>query len=126
MSPRIAVTVEVRTPNSTSNTVIDISGMKSADKGGSDLEIEELSISSDHDKQDTSDSRKGSDADTAAGKDSHTHCYEDDCFDEMDRRHANKINNVQTFLGHCTMKQAPVLWQCRWYARTPRSRWHRQ
>ena len=42
------------------------------------MEIEELSISSDHDKQDTSDSRTGSEADTTAGKDSHTNSYEED------------------------------------------------
>ena len=88
--------------------------MKSADKGGADLEVEELSISSDHDKQDTSDSRTGSEADTAAGKDSHTNSYEDDCFNEMDRRHANKINNVQ------------ILWQCRWHVKISGSRKHRQ
>ena len=90
--------VEVRTPKRTGNTVIDISEMKSADKGSSDLEVEELSIGSDHDKQDTSYSRTGSEADTAAGKDSQTNSYEEDCFSEMDRRHANKISNVQTFL----------------------------
>ena len=60
----------VRTPKRAGNTVIDLSGVKSADRGGSNLEVEELSISADHDTQDTSDSRTGSEADTAAGKDS--------------------------------------------------------
>ena len=59
---------EVRAPKRTGYTVIDFSGMKYADEGGSDLEVEELNISSDHDKQDTSDSKTGSEADTAAGK----------------------------------------------------------
>ena len=59
---------EVRIPKRAGNTVINFSGMKSADRGGSNLEVEELSISSGHDKQDTSDSRTGSEADTAAGK----------------------------------------------------------
>ena len=44
---------EVRAPRRTGSTVIDISGMKSAAEGGSDLEVEELSIGFDHDKQDT-------------------------------------------------------------------------
>ena len=48
-------------------------------------------VSSDHGKQDTSDSKTGSEADTAVGKDSQTNSYVDDCFNEMDRRHANKI-----------------------------------
>ena len=59
---------DVRTPKRAGNTVIDFSGMKSADRGGSEVEVKELSISSDHDKQDTSDSRTGSEADTTAGK----------------------------------------------------------
>ena len=87
--------------------------MKSADRGGPNLEVEELSISSDHDEQYTSDSRTGSKADTAAGKDSNTNSYEDDCFNEMDRRHANKISNAQTFLDvlHNETGPSPVAMQ---------------
>ena len=104
---------EVRTPKRTGNTVIDFLGIKSLDKGGSDLEVEELSISSNHDKQDISDSRTGSEADTAAGKDSHTNSCEDDSFNEMDRRHTNKIGNVQTFLDtlHNETCPSPVAMQ---------------
>ena len=104
---------EVRTLKRTGNTVIDFSGMKSADKGGPDLEVEELSISSDHSKQDTSDSRTGFEADTAAGKDSHTNSYEDNCFNEMDRHHTNKISNAQTFLDvlHNETDPSPVAMQ---------------
>ena len=96
--------------------MINFLGMKSADRGGSDLEGEEPSISSDHDKQDTSDRRTGSEADTAAGKDSHANTYEDDCFNEMDRRHANKISNVQTFLDvlHNEAGPSPVAMQMAW------------
>ena len=42
--------------------------MKSAAEGGSDLEVEELSIGFDQDKQDTSDSKIGSEADTVRGR----------------------------------------------------------
>ena len=63
---------EVRTPKCKGNTVIDLSGMKSADKGGPNLEVEELSTNSEHNKQDTNDSRTRSEADTAAAKDSNT------------------------------------------------------
>ena len=89
---------EVRTPKRAGNTVIDFPGMKSADRGGSNLEVGELSISSDHDKQENSDSMTRSEADTAVGKDSDTNSYEDGCFNENDRHHANDISNAQTFL----------------------------
>ena len=95
------------------NTVIDLSGMKSAYKGGPNLEVEELSTNSEHNKQDTNDSRTGSEADTAAGKDSNTNSYEEDCFNEMDRHHANKIINAQTFLDvlHNEAGPSPVAMQ---------------
>ena len=48
---------EVRTQKRAGDIVINFSGMKSADKGGPNLEVEELSINSEHNKQDTSDSR---------------------------------------------------------------------
>ena len=69
---------EIRTPKRAGNTVINFSGMKPADKGGPNLEVEELSIKSEHNKQDTSDSMTGSEADTAAGKESNTNSYEED------------------------------------------------
>ena len=52
--------------------------MKTATEGGSDFEVEELSIGFDHNKQNTSDSKKGFEADTAAGEDSQTHLFEED------------------------------------------------
>ena len=93
--------------------MLDLSGMISADKGGPNLEVEELSNNSEHNKQDTNDSRTGSEADTAAGKDSNTNSYEEGCFNEMDRRHAHKIFNAQTFLDvlHNEAGPSPVAMQ---------------
>ena len=71
--------------------------------------IEELSIGSVPYKQNTSDSKTGSETDTAAGKDSPTNSYEEDCFNEMDRCHANKISNVQTFLDVLHNETGPSL-----------------
>ena len=93
--------------------MIDLLGMKSSDKGGPNLDVEELSTNSEHNKQDTHDSRTGSEADTAAGKDSNTNSSEENCFNEMDRRHANKIINAQTFLDvlHNEAGPSPVAMQ---------------
>ena len=100
---------ELRTLRRTGSTVIDISRMKSTAEGGSDLEVEVLSIGFNHDKQNTRDSKTGSEADTAVGTDSQTNSYEEDCFNEMDRRHANKISNVQTVLDVLHNETGPSL-----------------
>ena len=48
---------EVRTPRRTGGTFIDLSEIKATIEGGSDIEVDDLSLSLDHAKQNTSDSK---------------------------------------------------------------------
>ena len=66
-----------------------------------------MSIELETEKQNTNDSRIGSETDTAGGNESQSNSHEEDCFEKMDRHHQNKINDANTFIGFLYNEKGP-------------------
>ena len=65
-----------------------------------------MSLGLEKENQNTNNSETGSEANTAGGNESQSNCHEEECYEEMERRYHNKIDDAKTFID-ILYKKAP-------------------
>ena len=74
-----------------------------------DSEVDDMSLGLSAEKQNPDDNKTNSEADTAAGKESSSSSLEEQCLEELDKRHENKFKNPVGFLQKLHNEKGPSL-----------------